>query len=104
MSGKSHIHFSVKGTASTVCAGGCGNPVRFCILAIPLGEQKTQTEFPKISTCGKCKVSYGEGMGDGKEKTPGTDLAERVEEGVKTGADMMLAFSRFVSTLRGYGR
>ena len=82
MSGK-HFEFEVKGAVELVCVGGCGRDPKYVIVALEVKDKLDSEDFPRVPTCGECKISYG-----GEPEKEGNildDLQRGVEIGEKVG-------------------
>ena len=89
------FEFEVKGSVKLECKGGCGNPPKFVIIALEVKEEMETKDFPRLATCGDCKISYG-----GKPDDEPTAL-DSMERGVKIGKDIGEAAEKIINLFRG---
>ena len=92
-----HFEFEIKGSVKLECEGKCGKPPKYVIVALEIKEQMESKDFPRLATCGDCKISYGGKPEEEKESDP---LGE-IERGVKIGKDIGEAAEKIYNLFQG---
>ena len=94
------FEFQFKGHVEMECVGGCGRTPRFVIIALPIEQNISTNDFPRIATCGKCEVVHAP---KAKSKPESQDLEKSYAAGVKLGnalGDAFLAVAKAMTSNR----